>query len=147
MAAVNFSDLEDAYLFVNGGTMFDNHAYVCRDTGRIYWTSDDELEEVSDDLGTSDRYVEVPDQRDLDLGEVLVMEFMDQHMRDDYNLVAGFFRRRGAYGRFKDFLDSKDRLEAWYAFENEAVRRALREWREENGLEVVEKSTGDQGGS
>jgi len=147
MAAINFSDLEDAYEFVCAGVMFDSHAYVCRETGRIFWTSDDDgaldEDELPDDLGMSDRYVEVPGQRDLDLGRVLVMEFVDRHMPDDSDLVAGFFRKRGAYSRFKDFLDSKGQLDAWYKFENEAVRKALREWCEENGLEIAEESPAD----
>lgn len=143
MAAVNFSDLEDAYLFVNFGAMFDNRAYVCRDTGKIYWISDDGgalgEDELPDDLEDSDRYVSVPDQRDLDLGRVLVMEFMGQHMPDDYDLVAGFFRGRGAFGRFKDLIDSKGQLDAWHKFEKEAVRRALRDWCVVNGLEIAEE--------
>ena len=158
MAAVKFSELEDAYEYVSFDAMFDNRAYVCRETGKIYWVSededdDDEEEEEKEedggenklpaDLGISDRYAEVPNKRDLDLGQVLVREFMDQRMPDDYDHVDRIFRKRGAYGRFKDFLDSKGQLEAWYAFENEATRKALREWCEENGLEVIEEAPED----
>lgn len=145
MAAVKLSDLEDAYEFVSAGVMFDNHAYVCRETGRIYWTSEDDkdLEDVPDDLETSDRYIEVPDKRDLDLGRPLVMEFVDRHKPDEYDRVAGYFRRQGAYGRFKDFLDSRGQLDAWYKFENDSVRTALREWCRENGLEFDEGAPAD----
>ncbi len=144
MTAVNFSDLEDAYLFVNSGSMFDNHAYVSLDTGRIIWTPvDEELGEVPDDLEIVDRYVEVPDKHELALGRVLVMEFVDRHIPDDYDRVADIFRSRGAYGRFKDFLDSRGQLDAWYKFENEAIRNALREWCRENGLEVEEEPPAD----
>lgn len=149
MAAVNLSDLEFAYDFVSSNAMFDKHAYVCRETGRIFWTSEDDedLDEVPDDLETSDRYVEVPDKRDLNLGRVLVMEFVGRHLPDEYDRVAGFFRGQGAYGRFKDFLDARGQLDVWHKFENEAVHNALREWCRENGLEVDEKPPAAHGGS
>lgn len=144
MAAIKFSDLENAYVFVCFGAVADHQAYVCRDNGRIYQIfgdDDEEFEEddVPDDLGDPERYIAVPNQHDLDLGRDLVMEFMGQHMPDDYDLVAGFFRKRGAYGRFKDFLDSKEQLDAWHEYENEAVRQALREWCAVNGLVIIEE--------
>ncbi len=46
------------------------------------------------------------------------------------------FRKKGAYGRFKHFLESNDMLQTWYDFENEQEEKALREWCKENGIEV-----------
>jgi len=44
------------------------------------------------------------------------------------------FSRPGAYARLKGFLEQAGQLEAWYAFENRAMRRAILEWCEEEGI-------------
>ena len=54
-----------------------------------------------------------------------------------YETVSNFFRQRGAYGKFKDLLERKGQLEAWYEFEAKAPELALREWAAEQGLSIV----------
>ena len=54
-------------------------------------------------------------------------------MPDDYGTVIGFFRRRGAYGRFKDLLDTRGKMELWYEFESRATDQALAAWCTEHG--------------
>ena len=56
---------------------------------------------------------------------------------DDYDTVTGFFRRRGAYGRFKNLMDTRGKLERWYDFEARATDAALRAWCAEHGIELV----------
>jgi hypothetical protein len=38
--------------------------------------------------------------------------------------------------KFKDLLDRKDLLQAWYDFEAAETEKALRAWGEENGLAI-----------
>jgi hypothetical protein len=141
MVAIKFDDLSMAFDFVSSGGPFENNAYVSLDTGKFYWTSDFsdvvEEEELPDDLETSDRYLAIPDQKELGLGRNLALEFIDQKLPECYEEVQGFFRRKGAYGRFKSLLERKGILEFWYSFEANAVEKALREWCAENGLEVL----------
>jgi len=80
----------------------------------------------------------VPHKYDLDLGNALVFDFVDEFMPDDYGMVRNMFRRRGAYSRFKDFLERRDMLDAWYEYENARTEKALREWCEEVGIELKE---------
>ena len=47
-------------------------------------------------------------------------------MADEFNRVQQIFSRRGAYRRFKDFLEQKDLLQDWYDFENQREEEALR---------------------
>ena len=54
-----------------------------------------------------------------------------------YETVSNFFRQRGAYGKFKDLLERKGQLEAWYEFEAKATELALREWAAEQELSIV----------
>ena len=138
MVAINYSDLRDAFDFVSFGAPFESNAFLCVDTGEIYCTSDTlELdEEAPDDLETSDRYIAIPHKNDLNLGRDLALSFADQELPDDYATVAGFFRSKGAYGRFKQLLESRGVLEAWYKFEGQAVETALRQWCEDNGIQL-----------
>jgi hypothetical protein len=137
MVLVKFSELLDAFEFSNVGGTSEYHAYVGLDTGKVYFvTGQDDLdEEVPDDIDESDNYFHMPDKRELDLGSRLVFAFAEQVMPDDYDTVRDIFRRRGAYGRFKDFLDAKGMLQRWYDFEAAATERALCQ---ENGVELTD---------
>ncbi|MDD5329013.1 MAG: UPF0158 family protein [Sulfuricella sp.] len=138
MTAAKFPELLDAFEFVSAGAPFENSAYVDPDTGAIFWVSSEiELKyEAPDDLDTSNRYIAIPHKNDLNLGRDLVLSFVDEVLPGDYNAVSGFFRSKGAYRRFKDFLASRDMLERWYSFEAGATQEALREWCRENKLEL-----------
>ena len=138
MVAIKYADLLDAFDFVSFGAPFESSAFICANTGAIYCRSDTlELdEEVPEDLETSDRYIAIPHKNDLNLGRDLVLSFVDQTLPDDYNTVAGFFRSKGAYSRFKQLLESRGVLETWYTFEANAVEAALRQWCEENSIQL-----------
>ena len=88
------AELLDAFEFVSSGAPFEHSAYICADTGAIYWASSmiDLEEKVPDNLETSDRYIAVPHKNDLNLGRNLALFFVEQELPDDYNTVAGFFR-------------------------------------------------------
>jgi hypothetical protein len=91
-----------------------------------------------EDLETSDRYITVPHKNNLGLGRNLALAIVSQELPNDYDTVAGFFRRKGAYGRFKKLLASRGMLEAWYTFEENETMTALRGWCEENSIQLVD---------
>jgi len=135
---VSYADLLTAFEWVSSGAPMENSAFVSRKTGALHWASvlmelDDELPE---DIEDGSLYVAVPHKRDLDLGKNLVLNFTDERLPESSATVASFFRHRGAYGRFKDLLERKGMLEAWYEYEAQAVEQALRTWSEENGLQL-----------
>jgi len=137
---VRYSELLDAFEFVSFGVQVEHGAYIDLDTGSIYYVSAEiEMEEeVPDDLETSDRYLAVPHKNDLNLGRDLVLSFVDDEIPSEYDTVAGFFRKKGAYGRYKDFLEARRLLDRWYAFEARATERALRAWSQENNIELID---------
>ncbi len=94
---------------------------------------DDELPE---DIEDGSLYVSVPSKHDLNLGKDLALAFAEEQLADSYQTVSNFFRQRGAYGRFKDFLETKGCLNTWYAYEAMATEQALRTWAAEEGLSV-----------
>jgi hypothetical protein len=65
-----------------------------------------------------------------------------EQLPDDYDAVAGLFRRRGAYGYFKELLDTRGKLAGWYDFENRATDEALRAWCADHGIELVRGAPG-----
>ena len=102
--AVSFSDLQLAFELSSGGTG-ENEAYLDRQSGKIYWHSEsgDNDEELPDDID-DEKYIAIPDKKELDLGKPLVLDFAREFLSDDYDEVRHIFSRRGAYRRLKDLL-------------------------------------------
>jgi hypothetical protein len=135
--SVGFSDLQLAFEFVSSGGMGENEAYLDRQSGKIYWHSEfgENGEELPDDID-NEKYIAIPDGRELDLGKPLVLDFAREFLTDDYDEVRHIFSRRGAYRRYKDLLVRRGALERWYDFSNKAEEAALREWCAENGIDL-----------
>jgi hypothetical protein len=138
--AVSFSDLMEAFEFVAAGGAYEHEAFLCRRSGRIYWHSEfgGDFDELPEDIDDGEKYIRVPDKRELDLGSALVFDFAKQHLPGAFDEVRGIFSKKGAYARFKDLLGRIGALEQWYEFEANAQEKALREWCEQNSIEVGE---------
>lgn len=138
MVTVLLSELLDAFHFANSGAPYESSAYINLDTGFLHWTSATiELEEEPpEDMATSDCYLALPYKNDLDLGRELALSFVEQELPNDYDRAEGFFRSKGAYGRFKTLLESRGVIEKWYAFEAQATEARLREWCHEHGIQL-----------
>lgn len=139
--AATLADLELAIDFVSSGlgVGLEQQAYVSRTTGRVVFTSDDDdLEELPDDIDDPDRWVPVPTEQDLDLKRVLVRRYVDLRLPEHRDTVEGFFRRRGAYGRYKGLLADLELLDDWYQFESAERLRAIRDWCFANDLKLQE---------
>jgi hypothetical protein len=134
---IRFSDIQDAFFFVSSASYGMNSAVLCKDTGKILYRSEmAEVDEIGDEDLDWDTCIEIPHKNDLDLGERLVFEFVESQLPDEYHRVQQIFRRRGAYGRFKDFLESRGLLKSWYDFERQRQEQGLRQWCEDNGIEL-----------
>jgi Uncharacterised protein family (UPF0158) len=139
MITVKYDDLSAAFDFVSFGTPFEHRAFVCRDTGAVYWISEMgplEEEDLPDDLETSDRYIAVPHKNDLDLGSHLALRFANEQLPHRFAAIRAVFQQRGAYARFKELLSSEGCLDKWYAYEAEATEQALRAWCEANEIQL-----------
>ncbi len=137
--AVKFEDVQGAFEFVSFGQMGIHQAYLDKETGKIYWHSEYELtdeEELPEDLD-DEKYVEIPHKNELDLGRELVFAFASEHLpKKDVERVVAIFRKRGAYSRYKDFLEERNLLEEWYEYEARTQEKALREWCQDNEIEI-----------
>ena len=138
MVKVDLGDLESALDYVSNGWLLNARAYVSLDTGEVFCVSDDDVDtQYPDDLETSDRYLGVPDKHDLELGPRLAVRFAAREFPGNDREVEDIFRQRGAYSKFKGLFRSAGLLDKWYAYEKEQVAARLREWRENNGVELA----------
>jgi hypothetical protein len=100
---VSFKDLLLAFEFVAGGAMYENQAFLCKQSGEIYWHSEfgDNFEQLPEDIDNAEKYIRPPDKSELDLGRALVLDFTEQHLPRHLDDVRRIFSKRGAYARFK----------------------------------------------
>jgi len=119
-------EIIDAIDYVTSGSMLQAQANVCRATGAVYWAGDGIDDELPDDIEDGSKYVAV--RRELGLGKTLAMRFGNDFLPDDVDEIASYFRRRGAYARFKGLLEEKGLLEPWYEYEARRTREAALEW-------------------
>jgi hypothetical protein len=134
---MTYDDIENAFFFVSSGSPCENYAVIHRVTGESFCSSDfSDYDEMPEDVDENDDYLAVPHKNDLDLGKPLVISFVRQQCPEYLDRIFAIFSRQGAYRRYRDFLEEKDLLDAWYAYENNAIREALLKWAAENGLVV-----------
>jgi hypothetical protein len=141
MASVKYGDLEWAFTYVSTGQQGDHSAFVERDTGQIFWTSEsgDQNDNPPEDVENLQRYLPVPHKNELELGRQLVLRFVELEMPDCYEEVINIFRGRGAYRRYRMLLESRNALDRWQTYEQTAVRRALSDWCQQNRLLLLEE--------
>ncbi len=140
---ISFTEIMDAFEFVDFGGLGEHQAYLCKQSGKIYWHSEiSELDgpdgELPDDIDDAEEYLAIPDKRDLDLGKSLALDFAGRVLPDDFDEVRRIFSKRGAYAKFKDLLAHRGALDQWYDFERKATESALPEWCELNSIELAD---------
>ena len=135
---VSLNDLREAFEFVCAGGGGEHQAFLCKQSGKLYCHSElcDDLDILPDDIDDSEKFLPIPDKRELDLGKPLALDFARQFLPGDFDGVRQIFSRRGAYAKFKNLLNRRGMLDQWYAFEAEAEESALKMWCELNSIEV-----------
>jgi len=139
MAQFKYDDIESAFYYVSSAGYGVNSAYLDVKTGKIFYRSEltgtDELNEDDTDTGP---LIAVPHKNDLDLGQSLIFEFVEDNLPDAYDEVRHLFRKRGAYSRCKELLSSRGMLDAWYRFEQDRMEKILRSWCEQNEVPLAD---------
>jgi hypothetical protein len=134
---IKFSDIKDAFDFVSFGQPMEHEAYLCPETGEIFWHSEfgDNEEELPEDID-GEKYIAIPHKNDLNLGKRLVLSFTEEYLPESMEKVYEIFSHGGAYARFKDLLEYRDLLQQWYEYEEKVSDQALREWCRINGIKT-----------
>jgi hypothetical protein len=139
MVAIKLSELLIALEFSSVSGAFDSGAFIHRSTGEIQRIADGiELDEtLCEDVQDKDKYLPVPHKNDLDLGRSLAIAFIEKFLPDAYGTVADYFRKRGAYRKFKHLLERRGALDAWHLFEAQATEQALTAWCKDHAIQLV----------
>ena len=136
------NDLLNGFLWADTRGTAECRAYICRETGKIYYYTDYDSGEVEeplpDDIDDREKYLRIPDKYELDLGEPLVLAFARKHLPDDYDEVRDIFSRRRAYQKFKSLLARRGAIDRWHAFEDKATEHALRAWCALHEIEIAD---------
>jgi hypothetical protein len=140
MPTVSLDQLQGAVDWVSIDSLA-NEAYICRQTGKIFWISGDagmvdDEDDIPEDIQDVGKYALVPDKYYLDLGNKLAFDFAVRYLADQYDEVREMFRRKGAYQKYKGLLLERNLLEEWYAYNEEQIRKALKSWCESEGLGI-----------
>jgi len=136
---IKFSEIDTAFTFVSFGAPCEHYAYLNKKTGETYYVSEysDDDEDIPEDLYENEDYIEIPHKNDLNLGRNLVFDFVASRLPEEFDKVQGYFRKKGAYSRFKDLLERKGVLDEWHQFENEQMGKELRNWCKINNIEII----------
>ena len=134
---MNFDDIEMALYYVSSDQPFINSAFISKVTGEVFYTSlIGDSDELPDDIEESEDYIEIPHKNELNLGKSLVFDFVSERIPEKSDGVSQIFRRKGAYSRYKNLLESLGLLDEWYKFEDSHQNKALRKWCADNDIEV-----------
>lgn len=135
---VSWNELLGTFEFVSAGHLSEHQAFLCRESGEFIWHAEygDELDELPDDIDDDEKYVQIPDKKELDLGKPLVLDFVGEVLPADFDEVRRMFSHKGAYARFKELLDRRSVLDKWYEFEARATEKALRTWCGDNAIAI-----------
>ncbi len=132
-----FENIEEGFNFVSFGAPMEHEAYLFLETGEIHWYSEyGDTEPLPEDIEEPGKYISIPHKNDLGLGKRLVLQFVSEYMPDDLADVQDIFRRRGAYSKYKERLDSRGLLKEWFEYEDHTGKEALRQWCQDQGLEI-----------
>ena len=139
---VNFDDLVLAFDFVSFGQPYEHQAFLCKDSGKIYWYSEfgDNQEDLPADIDDP-KYIEIPQKKELGLGKNLVLDFASEYLSDDIERIESMFHHKGAYAQFKDYLERKEMLEKWYEYETQAQETAVKSWCRQNEINIQQEAS------
>src|ERR1700730_2239889 len=82
---VSLKDILGAFEFVSAGDGGEHEAFLCRQSGKLYCHSElcDDFDILPDDIGDSEKFLQIPDKRELDLGKPLIARRQDLAGRTD----------------------------------------------------------------
>ncbi len=135
--AIDFNNIEDAVMFSSSDVSLDN-AILDTESGKIYYISDlgDDEEELPEDIYENEKYIDIPNQKELGLGKPCAISFISEFLPNEIDRTYSIFSKRGAFSRFKDFLEGKGLLNKWYDYQDKKRIEALKEWCKENNIKL-----------
>jgi hypothetical protein len=141
---VTWDNLLLALEFVNRGYLGQHQAFLCKESGKIYYY-DDNADPYADqglpfDINDEEKYLAIPNKQQLDLSRSVALDFARQFLANDFDLVRRIFSKGGGYRKFKALLVRRRALDRWHEFETRAAQKALRQWCADSSVEIADSS-------
>lgn len=132
----NISDIEDGIEFISADPSGDSEAFLSLATGKIHYRSEYVDEALPSDIDDDSKYLALPCKRNLNLNVVLIFRFVEQRLPDKASEVRMFFKKRGAYARYSNWLDRHNLTDDWYRFREQATTEAIVKWCKNNHVDL-----------
>jgi hypothetical protein len=131
-------DIEQAIEFISADPSGDSEAFVSLATGKVYYRSEymEEAEPLPSDIDDQTKYIALPHKRDLNLGVVLVFNFVEKRLPNKASEVKMMFKKRGAYSRFSNWLDRHNLIDDWHHFRNETTTKTIITWCKNHSVNI-----------
>jgi hypothetical protein len=149
-SAVSLRAVADEMDFVGHET----RAFLNRQTGELYSTTDELLSRVDDEDADDEDYLGWELEIVVKLREILGSDdwlmLPTRDTRDDYRIMESFclerseddlrqelleaIRGRGAFRWFRHVIEQRGIKDAWHAFRREALEEEAAEWLESHGI-------------
>ena len=86
---VSLKDIREAFDFVSTGGGDEHQAILFKQSGKLYYHSElcDDLDSLPDDIDDGDKFLPIPDKRELDLGKPLALDFARQFLSGGFDEV------------------------------------------------------------
>ncbi|KGJ90483.1 UPF0158 family protein [Thalassotalea sp. ND16A] len=143
---VNLSEIVDALEFSGMSSISEIVTYLDTSTGKIIVDMDESefgfeaKDDLPDDLFENDRYLQLPDKYELDLGKRLALRFVEQFLPQQFDYAYRIFSKSGAYRRFKLMLEEQQITDKWYQYEQQQTELAIKTWCDVNSIEYDESN-------
>ena len=117
---VSMKDIQEAFEFVCAGGGGEHEAFLCRQSGKVYCHSElcDDLDILPDDIGDSEKFLQIPDKRELDLGKPLALDFARQFLPGDFDDVRQ--QQKGRLRQIQGSVGSKGCARSMVRFRGES---------------------------
>ena len=115
---VSLKDILGAFEFVCAGDGGEHEAFLCKQSGKLYCHSGlcDDLDILPDDIGDSEKFLQIPDKRELDLGKPLALDFPARRLRRRSTI----FQQKGRLRQIQGSIGSKGRARSMVRFRGES---------------------------
>lgn len=135
----NVKELVDAFETASLASRGDIQALLDKASGKIYFHAPDDdsgcWDALPEDADNAEKYLLLPHKDELVYEKTLIFRFVGQHCpAQQVEEVEAIFRRKGAYGNYRRFLDRNGLLDHWYAFRDAHIQAAFLAWCQDNGL-------------
>jgi hypothetical protein len=117
---VSLKDIREAFEFACAASGGEHQAFLCKQSGKLYCHSElcDDSDIVPDDIGDSEKFLQIPDKRDLDLGKPLALDFARQFLPGDFD--STIFQQKGRLRQIQGSVGSKGRARSMVRFRGES---------------------------